>query len=217
MLVIPGIYKDANENYITLPVINNFLSDNKISNNSTTMRGKLLDCIENWGNESESNKETVLNWIDNIILEGIKDIHVKYYPLEQNIKTLLKDKDAALSHFRSFVGVDITPHVCTNSYSEELALVSIRWVGEGQNQKIVFTYCKKLFTSEMRNGARTTKPIDYPIIAEYYIEGEYLMVIAKPRSKLYEYDPAGFNPDMSTTIGMMKKYLRRIEKHIPPS
>ena len=185
MLIVPEIYMDKNAKYLTEPVIKSFMSEHDIPYSSSAVRSEWLTCIINFGNESDSNKATVLNWIDDVALEGIREIHVKYFPIKQESKALLENEEYALSQLKKHIPDEVVPHLSSNVYDEKLTLVSVRWMGEGRGRKIVFTYCKKLFTYESSRSGETTKPIDYPIIAEYYIYDQWLLVIAKSRSPLY--------------------------------
>lgn len=103
MLNIPASFKNNGEDYITLPVIQRFIKDNKIDCLTLTRREKYLDKIIEFGNECEENKDIVLNWIDNTIQEGIKDIHIRYAHLSNKIEVLKNNMDEFNRYLRSYV------------------------------------------------------------------------------------------------------------------
>jgi|GEM_PF-1187395 len=207
-----GIFRDKNENYLTRNVIDDFMVANKIKYTTSDLREDRIKLIEIFGNESEENKEIVLSWLDTITAEGIKDVYVRHYPLLSTTQALLENQDAAMSHFNESISDGIIPHLCSNTYGEELSLVSVRW--EGEEQKIVFTYCKKLFAYETKGDTRTTKTVDYPIIAEFYVKSQYLLVIAKPKTDLYKYSTNGFDPAKPTSRTNIKHEIAEVLRQI---
>ena len=68
-------------------------------------------------------------------------------------------------------------------------------------------YCKKLHMHDKKN--RSTKTIDYPVIADYFIDSQWLLVRAKPRSNLYIFNPDGFNLEDATTT-TTEKEIRQV-------
>ena len=184
---ISRIFKDEKEEYITWPAIYHFIREHNIKGEGTMSKREALDCIFNFGNSSNERTEIVLSWIDDVILEGIKDVYVSFFPLEQKTKLLLSNQVTADSYLAKFITENMKPHLCSNQYGNDFSLISVRWVGEGKSRRIIFTYCKKLFVRESNKDTSSIKPIDYPITAEFFVKEELLLVMAKPRTNLNDY------------------------------
>jgi len=194
------------------------MKNHNIPYETAMKRSDAFEQIIEHGKISQSNETAVLKWIDDVVLEGIKDVHVRYFPLDQKMKVLLRNQNDTTAYFSEFIAQDTLPHLCSNQYDKDFTLVSVRWMGEGKYRRVVFTYCKKLFTYETAKTSTSIKPIDYPIIVEYYIDGEWLLIMAKPRSNLYVYDSNGFDvndPKPTTTDKEVDSVLRCIEQMMP--
>lgn len=213
MLDIPGIYKNNNEDYITLPAIKSFIKTNKIECKMSSMREELFEQIIKYGDISPQNTEKVLSWIDRVLQEGIKDIYVQYAPLKYEMEMLFKNSDKVVAHLATYKTPGANSHVCQNTYGKNFTLINALLTKTNMGRRIVFTYCKKLFIYDSKKQPATTKTIDYPVIAEYNIDGQWLLVRAKPRSNLYEYNPENFILDKAiptTTEKQVKEVFDKI-------
>ena len=182
MLNIPASFKNNGEDYITLPVIQRFIKDNKIDCLTLTRREMYLDKIIEFGNECEENKDIVLNWIDNTIQEGIKDIHVRYAHLSNKMEVLKNNMDEFYRYLCSYVKSGCSKHICENTYGKDFSLINIKIIDSEIGKKILFTFCKRLYSHDEKQ--RHTKVIDYPAIAEYFVERNWLLIKVKPKSNL---------------------------------
>lgn len=191
MLTIPVTYYKNNADYITLVSIRRFIRNHperkfKISQ----PREELLDEIIAFGNENEVNAEIVLNWTDEVLQEGIKDIYLQNAPLSEKMQLLFTSEQAIANHLNSYMDKSLNKHICMNQYNEKYTLVTAKFSKDAHGRKITFVYCRKLHMHDKRN--HTTKAIDYPVIADYFLDKQWLLVRAKPRSNLYLYNPKGF-------------------------
>lgn len=102
-----------------------------------------------------------------------------------------------------------------NEYGKNYALVSAIYSKDEYGQRITFTYCKKLHTYDRIK--HSSKPIDYPVTADYFLDQEWLLVRAKPRSNLYLYEPDGFvleAAETTTTEKEIRQVMHLAEKVI---
>ena len=216
MFAIPATYKDNNEDYITLPVIFKFIKQNnilvKVGNRET-----LINAIEEFANTSDDNRNTVAAWIDEVLQEGIKDIHLSYAEYHHKYTTVLSSVKTAQDYVEKYITVKCR-HLCDNTYTDKLDLVDVNVEKVKEDLKVSFLFCKKLHMHDKNN--MRTKTIDYPIIAEYYINSNWLLIRAKPRSNLYIYNSDGFNIEKSKSttteneIKGVKKFLKTIFEFI---
>ena len=213
MLKIPASFKNNGEDYITIPVIHNFAKSHGIKTTYKDKREELLEKIIVYGNESEENASVVLEWIDDVIQEGIKDIHLKYAPLSHEMEMLCKDKDQLISYLDSRVSINTSKHICQNEYKKDFSLINIDIRSSDIGEKIVFMFCKRLYVHDVKQ--KHTKVIDYPVVAEYYFNGQWLLIKAKPKSDLYVYSESTFNIDVNdstTTEKQIREVLTKVKE-----
>ena len=190
MLTIPATYYNNNEDYITLTAIRSFMRNHPEGRFKVSLpREELLDSIIDFGNQNDSNSETVLNWIDAVLQEGIKDIYLQYAPISEEMQLLFTSKSGIENYLDAYRNKTLNHHVCMNTYGQQYILVSALYIEN--SKRITFVYCRKLHVHDKKN--RTTKEIDYPVIADYFLDSAWLLIRAKPRSNLYIFNPDGFD------------------------
>lgn len=190
MLTIPATYYNNNEDYITLTAIRSFMRNHPEGKFKVSLpREELLDSIIDFGNQNDSNSETVLNWIDAVLQEGIKDIYLQYAPISEEMQLLFTSKSGIENYLDAYRSKTLNHHVCMNTYGQQYTLVSALYIEN--SKRITFVYCRKLHVHDKKN--RTTKEIDYPVIADYFLDSAWLLIRAKPRSNLYIFNPDGFD------------------------
>lgn len=190
MLTIPATYYNNNEDYITLTAIRSFMRNHPEGKFKVSLpREELLDSIIDFGNQNDSNSETVLNWIDAVLQEGIKDIYLQYAPISEEMQLLFTSKSGIENYLDTYRNKTLNHHVCMNTYGQQYILVSALYIEN--SKRITFVYCRKLHIHDKKN--RTTKEIDYPVIADYFLDSAWLLIRAKPRSNLYIFNPDGFD------------------------
>lgn len=92
MFSIPHTFASEDENYITMPALRRFAKEKRKEDLKTTVdRSQLIKDIESYANQSEENKEIVLDWLDQVLIEGIKDTQIKYLEDNSFIDFLLND------------------------------------------------------------------------------------------------------------------------------
>lgn len=191
MLSIPATYYKNNEDYITLPAIKSFMrahSDGKFK--LSMPREDLMNSIITYANQSDDHAEVVLNWIDEVLQEGIKDIYLQYAPLPEKLQLLFTTENGITNYLQVYTDRKCSKHICLNNYNEDYRLINTSYVASDMGRKLVFIYCKKLHMHDKKK--QHTKVIDYPVVAEYSIDSHWLLVRAKPRSNLYVFNPEGF-------------------------
>lgn len=78
MFSVPYTFANEDESYITMPALKRFAKEKKKEDLKTTVdRLQLIQDIENYANQSLEKEEEVLDWLDQVLVEGIKDVQVK--------------------------------------------------------------------------------------------------------------------------------------------
>lgn len=184
MFTISESFKGQHEDYITLPTIKTFVKDNKLSSTSKN-REELLNIIEQYARNNSSNQERVMNWIDTVLQEGIREIHLYHFQIKPETKIVLSKKDSAQKHINNFVDKTSNGHICGNNYTDQFALVKASAIETSNDIKLIFMFCKKIINFESKSARK--KIVEYPVIAEYYVNSEWLLIKAKPKSNLFKY------------------------------
>lgn len=208
MLTIPATYYKNNEDYITLTAIRDFMRTHPEGKFKLSMpREALLDSILEFGNRNKDCEEMVLCWIDEVLQEGIKDIYLQYSPLPEEMQLLFLNESEIKNYLRAYEDHTLNRHICMNQYGGSYKLISTTYSNSEYGRKITFAYCKKLHMHDKKN--HSTKVIDYPVIADYFLDSQWLLVRAKPRSNLYLFNPNGFDLEGSETT-TTEKEIRQV-------
>jgi len=208
MFKIPDTYYQNNEDYITLPAIRKFIDLHPaIKSKRSETSIELLNSILAYAEQSDDCKEEVLSWIDAVLQEGIKDIYLQYAPLPDSMSLLFTTQANIEKHLQIYMKPYLNPHICMNEYGKDYALVSAAYSQDEYGRRITFTYCKKLHTYD--RVKHSSKAIDYPVTADYFLDQDWLLVRAKPRSNLYVYEPEEFVLEAAETT-TTEKEIRQV-------
>lgn len=211
---IPATYYKNNEDYVTIPAIKNFMHNHPDGQFKLSQpREDLMNQIITYA-EKEHKEEIVYDWLDEVLQEGIKDIYIEQAILDKKLRLLFDSEENINEYLKQFVNKAYNKHICLNEYNEKFILINSYYSIDSLGKKIVFIYCKKLHMHDKKKQA--TKIIDYPVTAEYYIEQDWLLVYAKPRSNLYIYNSQPFNIEnaISTTTDKQIKEVVDLVKEI---
>lgn len=211
MLKIPETYYKNNEDYITIPKIKEFMRQHPDENfKESLQREQLLDSIIAFGNKSDTNTEQVLCWIDEAIQEGIKDVNLQSFSLSETTSMMVRDINKANRFLQSYIDKNCKKHICQNQYDENYKLIEATAVNSNFGIKLIFVFCKKLHMHDKKN--QRTRVIDYPVTSEYYVDGQWLIVRAKPRSNLYIFNPDGFDIENAVSTTTEKEIKNIVKK-----
>lgn len=121
MFSIPHTFANEDESYITIPALRRFAKEKRKEDLKTTVdRPQLMEDIEKYANQSEENQEEVLDWLDQVLVEGIKDVQIKY--LDDTFQVDLLENDEYVEGILNPALVDNNNcHLCGN-YTENLRL-----------------------------------------------------------------------------------------------
>lgn len=207
MFNIPSSYADEGENYITLTALRNFASDHKTKYLTTTSdRPELIKEINNFANETEENKNIVLNWIDSVLREGTRDVQLQLLKNNGDKYNELFNDNEISKRLEKYIYDNNNRHFC-NKCSEELRLFRYH-VSEGKCGRVISLYLGKLICFyEKDKGSGSSQ---YPISVDIFPELGLITSRAKSKSKMYKY-MAEFDLDDATTTTSDKENKAAIE------
>ena len=184
MFSIPYTFSNEDESYITIPVLKRFAKEKKNEDLKTTVdRPQLIQDIENYANQSAEKREEVLDWLDHVLVEGIKDVEIKC--LDDCLNKDLLYEDEYLKGILEPLLYDKNNRHLNTGFSEELNLFRYDIESEGKFGRRVRFYTGKLLCSyDKKHGASV---IPYPICVELYLDSDLIVARAKSKSGLYKY------------------------------
>lgn len=194
MFKLAGIFRDQNEEYLVVSAIQKFFKKIGIKVEIPWTKADLLTKIENYANSSEEALEEVNNWLDETLCEGIKEIQIEHRTLKSEMELLFTSEAKIGTYLNSYLSTGLVHHICGNEYdATQYQFVKYSLTTGTRGQVIRMIFCKKMHFSENKAGVVTTKVVEYPIIAEYYIEHAWLCIRFKMRTGLYHYKKDGYD------------------------
>lgn len=184
MFSIPYTFANEDESYITIPALKRFAKEKKKEDLKTTVdRPQLIADIENYANQSVEKEEEVLDWLDHVLIEGIKDVQIKC--IDDSLMNDLLNDDQYVGKLLEPVLVDKNNQHLNKGYSEMLRLFRYEIVPTSEYGRRIKLYAGKLLcTFDKKHGSATTP---YPIFIEIYLDQGIIVSRAKSKSGLYKY------------------------------
>lgn len=184
MFSIPHTFANEDESYITIPALKRFAKEKQKEDLKTTVdRPQLIENIEKYARQSEEKHEEVLSWLDQVLVEGIKDVQIKY--LDDTFQVNLLENDAYVEGILNTALVDNNNcHLCGN-YTEDLNLYRYEVVPESAQGRRIKMYLGKLLSTFDKNKGSAQTP--YPIFVELFLDKSLIVARAKSKSGLYKY------------------------------
>ena len=184
MFSIPYTFANEDESYITIPALKRFAKEKKKEDLKTTVdRPQLIADIENYANQSVEKEEEVLDWLDHVLIEGIKDVQIKC--IDDSLMNDLLNDDQYVEKLLEPVLVDKNNQYLNKEYSEMLRLFRYEIVPTSEYGRRIKLYAGKLLcTFDKKHGAAT---VPYPIAVDVYCDKGIIVSRAKSKSGLYKY------------------------------
>lgn len=177
-------YANENENYITIPALKRFAKERKNYEYRTNVgRSQLISDIETFANQSSTNEEDVKEWLDKVLIEGIKEIQIKYINMNDLLVLALNSKECVDSILEPLLVNKKCKHLC-NKFTKELQLFRYDYEKGKYGVCIKLYMGKILCTYDKRNGSRK---IQYPIYVEVYANKGVIVARSKSKSAIYNY------------------------------
>lgn len=198
MFSIPYTFANEEESYITIPALRRFAKENRRYDLRTTVdRPQLMIDIENYANQSTENKEVVLDWLDQVLVEGIKEVQIKY--LDDSFPISFLADDAYVNGILLPKLVDSNYcHLC-GTYEETLQIYRYEIIPTSEYGRRIKVYLGKLIsTFDKRKKRDAITP--YPIFVEIFVDKGLIVARSKSKSGMYKYmNPFSLEAATSTT------------------
>ena len=184
MFSIPYGFANEDESYITIPALRRFAKERRNDDLKTTLdRPQLIEDIENYANQSDEKEEIVRDWLDNVLVEGIKEIQIKYLDPETLPLAFLSDEVYVSGLLIPLLVDQNNKHLC-NRYTSALQLFRYEYE-DGEYGKCIKMYMGKILcTYDKKSGAGKSA---YPIFVEVYVDKGIIVARAKSKSSIYKY------------------------------
>lgn len=206
---ISDTYKDAQESYITIPVLKKLLKMKKIPIMGT--REELLLELEKYANQSKENLEDVQEWLDSTLKEGIKEILIKPVSLKEKEKEfLMSEKFEKI--LEDLIADKANRHLSAHRYWAESQLFRYDIIRSENLRMVSFYFGKLLFT---KTGNKDIgRAVQYPIFVDIYIDLGLVVARAKSKKGMYEYKDENFNFDTANSTTVEKELKKAIDNSL---
>jgi len=189
MFNMPDSFKEKNEDYITVPALKAFMrKNNNIKGRLGVDRKTLIDNVLKYAESSPEAEEEVINWIDNAVKEGIKDVYIKTIDQMESGNPMpnLNDIEKRVSPLLDRVS---RKNLCGNRYDDVLKLVKFEVSGDERYCSFFFAKMVYIYDGD------SLKARQYPIFVDLYPEQGIIVGRAKPKKNMFVYSDAKYDKD----------------------
>lgn len=186
MFSVPYTFANEDESYITIPALKRFAREKRKEDLKTTVdRPQLLQDIENYANQSPEKEEEVLDWLDQVLVEGIKDVQIKLIDDESFTSSFI-NQDEFVEKILEPLIVNQTNRHLNKGYTSSLNVFRYEITNEVAFGRRIRLYMGKLLsTFDKKHGAAK---VPYPIAVDVYCDTGIIVGRAKSKSGLYKYE-----------------------------
>lgn len=186
MFSVPYTFANEDESYITIPALKRFAREKKKEDLKTTVdRPQLIQDIENYANQSPEKEEEVLDWLDQVLVEGIKDVQIKLIDDESFTASFINQDEFVEKVLEPLIVNKINRHL-NKGYTASLGVFRYEITNESVFGRRIRLYMGKLLcTFDKKHGAAT---VPYPIAVDVYCDAGIIVARAKSKSGLYKYE-----------------------------
>lgn len=186
MFSVPYTFANEDESYITVPALKRFAREKKKEDLKTTVdRPQLIQDIENYANQSPEKEEEVLEWLDQVLVEGIKDVQIKLIDDESFTASFINQDEFVEKVLEPLI-VNRTNRHLNIGYTASLGVFRYEITNESVFGRRIRLYMGKLLcTFDKKHGAAT---VPYPIAVDVYCDAGIIVARAKSKSGLYKYE-----------------------------
>lgn len=186
MFSVPYTFANEDESYITVPALKRFAREKKKEDLKTTVdRPQLIQDIENYANQSPEKEEEVLDWLDQVLIEGIKDVQIKLID-DESFTASFVNQDEFVEKVLEPLIVNKTNRHLNKGYTDSLGVFRYEITNESVFGRRIRLYMGKLLcTFDKKHGAAT---VPYPIAVDVYCDAGMIVARAKSKSGLYKYE-----------------------------
>lgn len=186
MFSVPYTFANEDESYITVPALKRFAREKKKEDLKTTVdRPQLIQDIENYANQSPEKEEEVLEWLDQVLVEGIKDVQIKLIDDESFTASFINQDEFVEKVLEPLI-VNRTNRHLNIGYTASLGVFRYEITNDSVFGRRIRLYMGKLLcTFDKKHGAAT---VPYPIAVDVYCDVGIMVARAKSKSGLYKYE-----------------------------
>lgn len=196
MQTLPNTFFRDDENYITMLPLKRLAKLGHIPDLKTTMhRDNMCNKILEFSQICEENNEFVSNWIDNVAIEGIKDVYLQKIKNNFNIKIICEKAKELLENI---VVENENRHLCGNKYSNDLKLVKYDIRKDPTYGNIItLLFCRMIHWYSKDKGSYGDW---FPVAVDIFMDYGYIAGRAKPKSMIFDFMENGFDIECANSI-----------------
>lgn len=214
MFKIPYTYSDSNMDYLTVPAIRTFCKKHNLETNGS--RPELIKIIEKFGDTPE-NKKIVLEWMDDILKEGIKVCLI-------NKITNLSDEslEEMKKKIKSYFQIIPQKNICEALATDKIELVKVKYKYKIIENKKICTKITFIFLTRILHADGSYSPTGqirlYPMFVEVLCQEGFIVSRAKSLSGIFVVTKSGADEvlinkeDSTSTHKLLCSCLKEVSK-----
>ena len=185
MFSIPHTFANEDESYITLPALKRFAKEKKKEDLRTTVdRPQLIQDVEKYANQSPEKEEEVLEWLDQVLVEGIRDVQINIIE-DYSFAIASINQDEFIQRILEPLIIDKNNRHLNKGYSSSLGVFRYEITNEDALGRRIRLYMGKLLcTFDKKHGPAT---VPYPLAVDIYCDKGIITACAKSKAGLYKY------------------------------
>lgn len=208
MFEMPDAFKENNEDYITIPVLKEFIRNKKEINTRLTVdRKTLMDHVIKYAESSINAAEEVSEWIDRVVKEGIKDVYVKTIDIKES-KDAIYDWESIERVVAPLLSNVRKEHFCGNQYNDRLKLIKVEESVDNGNKYYSFYFGKMVFIYDGKNALKARL---YPVFVDVYPEIGIIVGRAKPKQNMFIYNNGNFDENNAISLDSESEIMGAID------
>lgn len=196
MFVIPDAFKENNEDYITIPVLKEFIKSKKIKILLNNDRKALMNAVIEYANTNDVAAEEVADWVDCVVKEGIKDIYIKTID-EKHCEKINYNWQEVQEKTNPLLRWTDVHHLCGNRYNDQLKLVKVKLCTNGKTEYYSFSFGRMVY---IYDGKESLKARLYPAFVDLYPQNGIIIGRIKPKQNMYIYNNGNFDKDNTVQV-----------------
>lgn len=208
MFGIPNTFLNENEKYITNMSLKDFINKNKNRNSKVSgNRPDLWNEVKQLVEESEENKERLLDWVDTVTKEGIKDVHIKFVRITQEAEHIIGSSVSIDEALNSKLFNQKNRHLSGNDFTGHMELVDYK----KDEKKLSLIFCKKIYVYDRK----TQEHIEvYPVFVDFYIKEKILIGRAKSKAGMYPFNGKFIIDNLPERLSAEKEIMKAMDLSI---
>lgn len=192
MEILPYIFRKTSDEFITKPPMKRFIRTHKIDiKGKPDQKEELWSAIQEFAEHDENNESIFMDWLDNRLREGIKEIKVKKIRISSEMQIICGDIDALNQHISTYLCGEQNCHFAGQRFGRDLCFFRYQIQTLKRNTVVSLYFCKMV--TEVNLKKSEASDFEFPVVVDIFLEDGWYVIRYKSKGKFYEYHPEILN------------------------